>query len=60
MENKPKISLILLRTQGTVTAKEIVDEVGITAKLFLDIILNKLVEAGIIEKRGKFQRFCIQ
>ncbi|GMX58749.1 MAG: hypothetical protein MCSN_4030 [Candidatus Microsyncoccus archaeolyticus] len=52
METSQKI-INFIKDKGQVTAKEIVDEVGITRQALFRYHLNKLVEAGIIEKRGK-------
>mgnify|MGYP001445124562 FL=1 len=52
MDTKQKI-INFIKDRGQVTAKEIVDEIGITRQALFRHHLNKLVEAKIIEKRGK-------
>lgn len=52
MDTTQKI-INFIKDKGQVTAKEIVDEIGITRQALFRYHLNKLVEAKIIEKRGK-------
>jgi len=52
MDTTQKI-INFINNKGQVTAKEIVDEIGITRQALFRYHLNKLVEEEIIEKRGK-------
>jgi len=42
-----------IKQKGQVTAKEMVDEIGISRQALFKHHLSKLLESGIIEKRGK-------
>lgn len=52
MDTTQKI-INFIKEKGQVTAREIVDEIGITRQALFRYHLNKLVEAKIIEKRGR-------
>lgn len=45
--------LNFIKQRGEVTAKEMVDEIGITRQALFRHHLSKLLEAGVIEKRGR-------